>query len=152
MMKFFLPASRSGQSGFGLLEVLISVLILAVGLLGLAALQASSLRVGGSATWRSQAVMAAHDMMERVRANQLDVADYNSASAGVACNPGFSPNAASSVAVNDLNAWRNQLACMLPGGQGGVVVNANQVTVSVTWDDSRGTEPLQVFSFTSQVL
>lgn len=150
---------RRTQAGFGLIEVLVAVFVLAVGLLGMAAMQASSLRLGGSAQWRSQAVMMTHDMMERVRANQriatvvapAALAVYSSPMAGVVCNRDFSPSASASVAVNDLNEWRNNLACSLSDGHGSVNVNAGIVTIVVQWDDSRGAEAPQQFSFSSRI-
>ena len=58
------------QKGFTLLEVLVAVLVLAIGLLGLAGLQATSLRVNQSASMRSQATNLAYDMADRIRANR----------------------------------------------------------------------------------
>jgi type IV pilus modification protein PilV len=58
-----------GQHGFTLVEVLVTVVILAVGLLGLAGLQAVSMRNNHSAYERTQAVQLAYDMADRVRAN-----------------------------------------------------------------------------------
>ena len=60
------------HSGFTLIEVLISMLILAVGLLGLAGLQATGLRNNLSAYNRSQATQLAYDMADRMRANVDD--------------------------------------------------------------------------------
>lgn len=57
------------SSGFTLLEVLVAVLLLSIGLLGLASLQAWGLRATGNATYRSQATLLANEMVERIRAN-----------------------------------------------------------------------------------
>tara|TARA_Y100001934_G_C12174415_1_gene688262 strand:+ start:59 stop:547 length:489 start_codon:yes stop_codon:yes gene_type:complete len=56
--------------GFSLLEVLIALVVLSVGLLGLAALQANGLRGSSSAFQRNQAVLMASDMADRMRANR----------------------------------------------------------------------------------
>jgi len=61
------------QRGATLIEVLISVLVLAVGLLGLAATQMMSMKNGNSAHQRYMATLAAHDMAERMRANAAGV-------------------------------------------------------------------------------
>lgn len=60
----------SSSAGFTLLEVLVAVLLLSIGLLGLASLQAWGLRATGNATYRSQATVLANEMVERIRANQ----------------------------------------------------------------------------------
>ena len=61
--------NRRTQTGIGLIEVLVSVLILAIGLLGAAALQLNSLKYTDSSTMSSQASFIAYDMMDRIRAN-----------------------------------------------------------------------------------
>lgn len=60
---------RSAQ-GFTLLEVLIAVVVLSVGLLGLARLQTAGLRQNHSAFMRSQATMLAYDIIDRMRTNK----------------------------------------------------------------------------------
>ena len=60
----------SGQRGFSLLEVLIAVVVLSIGLLGLASLQATSLRMNQEALMRSQEAHLAYDMIDRMRANR----------------------------------------------------------------------------------
>ena len=57
------------NTGFTLIEVLIAMIILAVGLLGLAGLQATSLRNNQSAYNRSVATQLAYDIADRMRAN-----------------------------------------------------------------------------------
>jgi len=57
-------------NGFTLLEVMISLLILSIGLLGIAALQANSLKTNHGAYQRTQAIFLAYDMMDRLRANR----------------------------------------------------------------------------------
>src|SRR5664280_455779 len=64
------------NSGFTLLEVLIAMLVLAVGLLGLAGLQATSLRNNQSAYNRSQATQLAYDLADRMRNNASVSANY----------------------------------------------------------------------------
>ena len=61
------------QRGFTLIEVLIAIVVLAIGLLGLAGLQASSLKNNTSAYTRSQAQLLAYDMLDRLRANREGV-------------------------------------------------------------------------------
>lgn len=68
--------SKMHHSGFSMIEVLIAVLILAIGLLGVAALQMASLDQGQESYFRTQATAMADDLIGRIRANrQLIVSD-----------------------------------------------------------------------------
>lgn len=121
--------------GFSLIEVLIAVLVLSVGLLGLAGMQAASLRFNHNAYMRSQATFLAHDVIERMRANRTQ------ALAGAyAIGFGDAPTAGT-VAGDDLAQWKARLTRELPQGDGAVAVDAAGIaTVEVRWDDARGDE------------
>ena len=77
------PAQRRRQSGISMLEVLISVFVVAIGLLGIAALQFMSKRSNFEAVQRTTATLLAHDIIERMRANPSQLLDY----AGDAATP-----------------------------------------------------------------
>jgi type IV pilus assembly protein PilV len=132
--------------GFTLLEVLIAILVLAIGLLGLAGLQVTGLRADHSAFHRSQATMLAYDILDVLRANRQDARNG-------AYNLGLGDGAptGSSRSAQDLNRWLAELANRLPQGDGGVTVANNLVTVTVQWDDSRGTQAPQQFQVQSQL-
>ena len=136
-MKSGVPASALvDQGGFTLVEVLIAVLVLSIGLIGLASLQGVALQFNNSAFLRSQATNLAYDMADRVRANRraaLNLGAYNLAVADAT-------PAAGALADTDLNEWRTALQNNLPGGTGGVVIDAvnNNLTIVVCWDDTRG--------------
>ena len=147
----------STQSGFTLLEVLVAILVLAIGLLGLASLQAVGLQFNQSAQFRTQATNLAYEMADRMRSNRQAArnGDYD----GVLANPPppCTPNLAldqatvaeRDVAERDVAAWRNSLACLLPLGNGAIEVNDDVVTITVQWDDSRGQEaPLEFITET----
>lgn len=72
-MSYFLIQNRSKQSGFSLIEILISILILGVGILGLGGLQVASLKSTTNAHSRTIATMYATDLADRMRANPLAV-------------------------------------------------------------------------------
>jgi type IV pilus assembly protein PilV len=140
--------ASASASGFTLLEVLIALLVLSLGLLGLAALQASTVQFNHSAYLRSQATNLAYDMADRMRANRqatldgaYDGVDYSSP----ACGGG----GGASVAARDIAAWRSNLACTLPSGDGRIERDGRVVTISVRWDESRGEEDLMVFQMTT---
>ena len=67
-MKPFHP--RSSNAGFTLIEVLVSMLIIALGLLGLAGLQVRMQQAEFESYQRSQAVVLLYDMVERIQSNR----------------------------------------------------------------------------------
>ena len=76
-MKPRFHTSLSGNRGFNLLEVLIALVVLAVGLLGLAALQNFSLKFNTQSYQRTQATMLIYEMIDRMRANPRGLAQAN---------------------------------------------------------------------------
>lgn len=109
------------NSGFTLIEVLIAVVILAGGLLGLAALQAASLKNNQSAYNRSQATQLAYDMADRIRANVPGAGTYTGTLPSAAT---AKPNCLTTtgcsqtdMASNDLKEWDTALKT-LPRGEG----------------------------------
>lgn len=126
------------QSGFTLLEVLIAILVLSIGLLGLAGLMASSMRNSHSAYQRTQATWLAYDMIDRMRLNRARAIgatlDYNIAI-------GATTSSSSGIAGADVTGWKTMVGNALPAGDGSVVVDTKTraVTVIVQWNDSRGT-------------
>lgn len=132
-------ARRHGQRGFTLLEVLVAVVILSVGLLGLAGLQAQSLRANQSALFLSQANLLAYDIVDQLRANR-DAArsgDYDIAL-------GFDPDGVGNggVAGEHISEWYERINDKLPmleGQTGGSIVvdNNRRATVIVRWYDER---------------
>jgi len=142
---------RTMTAGFSLLEVLIALLVLSVGLLGLAALQANTLQFNQSAYLRSQATSLAYDMADRMRANREAAlnGDYNEALANPI--PACDDVAAGTVVERDLAGWRIALACALPVGNGSVLVAGGVVTITVQWDETRRGELLDAAEGTTEV-
>jgi len=138
-------------AGFSLLEVLVTVLVLSIGLLGLAGLQASSLRNNHSAFLRSQAVIKAYEGIDRMRANRAAAVagSYNGtfdADYTVSDQTCSSVCSNAQMAASDLREWVTALR-RLPSGQGQIAVtNAGLTTVLVSWDDDRNPDTgLQTF-------
>jgi len=125
-------SSRHSESGFTLLEVLIAMLVLSIGLLGLAGLQATGIRNNHSAYMQSQAISYGYDIIDQMRANRLSALSgtYNIA-IGDAAPTG------TTIAETDLREWKNLIATSLLAGDASANVNGGVVTVVVQWDDRR---------------
>jgi len=126
--------SLKNNRGFTLVEVLVAVVILSIGLLAVAGMQTTSLRGGNNALYRSQAVLGAEDILDRMRANRAAALNgaYDIALTASA------PTSPATLANEDLAEWKNTLAINLPSGDGSVDVAAGEATVVVEWQDSYG--------------
>jgi type IV pilus assembly protein PilV len=138
-----LPAHRpipppGAQTGVGLLEILIAVVILSIGLLGIAALQAKSLSTNNSAMARAMATVASYSILDGLRADRPHAlhGDYNKTVTASDC-----PDAGGTLASHQLHSWCEQLASNL----GPADTTTGQVkcgdtgdcTITITFDDSR---------------
>lgn len=139
------------ECGFTLLEVLIALIVLSVGLLGIAAMMNFSLKADDSAYMRSQATTLAYNIIDKMRANK-DAALNNDYATSIGQQVSSPPNClgaantctVAQVAQYDLNQWKQLLASStngIPCGDGSVSVTTSNgyslATVTVQWDDSR---------------
>lgn len=136
-----LTSSPNTQRGLGLIEVMVSVLVLALGLLGVAAMQALALRGGQGSLESTQAVMASNSIIEAMRVNRANAGSY-AYDGTAACNT--VPAAGTSLATNDINHWVTELKTTIGNNATdtttcGKIVNdgGGKFTVTVQWDDSR---------------
>lgn len=113
----------NNHNGFTLIEVLIAMLLLGVGLLGLAGLQANSLRNAQSAYNRSLATELAYDLADRMRANILGKATYVSGPAAQIASCNTTGCSSAQMAQNDLYEW-NTLFTTLPSGQSIICIDS----------------------------
>lgn len=146
-----LAPRRRLQKGAGLLEVMISVLIMGIGLLGIAAMQATALRNGQSSLERTQAVIQSYGILDLMRANRTNaIAGYYNTS-GVQCTTSAADGSqpvGQQVAQDELNSWLASLKRSM-----GVVddettcaqvscinnsIGGGTCSVTIQWDDSRG--------------
>lgn len=117
------------QAGLSLIEVLVTLVLVSISVLGVMSVQARSVQLNQLAYNRSQAVNLAYDMAERMRVNAPAVRNGNYQLAFA-----DSPVAAASLAATDLFDWTASLATFLPQGDGEIVVEANNLaTITVRW-------------------
>ncbi|MEO5378648.1 MAG: type IV pilus modification protein PilV [Magnetococcus sp. DMHC-6] len=146
------------QYGFSLLEILITLIVLSIGLLGMAGLQGASLRANHGSYLRSQATMMAGDLLDRMRANHLTASaggyDISFGALGAA------PNDCQSVGVDctplqtaqyDLQQWKNHLSTTLPAGDGAIRRDGELFIIEVQWDDTRGQEAPTIFAIQTEL-
>jgi type IV pilus assembly protein PilV len=137
--------ARGKVRGFTLVEALVALVVLSVGLLGVAGMQLSSLQTNGTAFQRTQATFLAEDIADRMRANRANAlaGAYNFAF-GTA-----TPAVSAVTASNDINAWKGRIAAVLAPASSGVAAEqpdaaiavdpATQIaTIRIRWDDSKG--------------
>ncbi|WP_449467202.1 type IV pilus modification protein PilV [Stenotrophomonas humi] len=127
-------SASSRQRGIGMIEVMVAVLILAIGVLGIAALQAITLKNTGSSASRTQAAVQVYSMMDIIRADRGNLAAYNTniyvAGELDKGDPG------------SMEAWLGELKrTVAPDAMGRVVCVADSMTctVGVQWNDTRAT-------------
>lgn len=154
-------ATRHEHDGFSLIEVLIALIVLSLGLLGLAALQTNSLKFNQVAHLRSQASTFAYQMLDTMRASPTAAknGDFD-----IAINAPAPTGA--TLAQTELAAWKTQLAALLPDGNGSICRSANPdpaiactaggdfAIVTVQWNeaDDTGARNARQIQLVSQVV
>ncbi len=145
------------QSGFTLIEVLVSTLVLTVGILGVAAMQMVSFQTNQSAYMRSQAIFLGQDILDRIRANRagfqnstvydnVDTTDTGTIPASPACVDNANGCTAIQMGEHDIREWaQNFINVEEVAGYRPRLLNGsaelerengtNAFTVTVSWDD-----------------
>lgn len=148
------------MAGFNLIEVMIAVVLLSLGLLGMALLQSTALRAGQSSSERTVATMLSYQLLDMVRTNREQAAQYNlirepdfiAAGDGLSgiCAPGATPPSPQWQA--DRDAWVCAAVRALPNARGSVNVTGavaavggatptpaapGRITVTLSWEDDR---------------
>ena len=124
------------QLGLTLVESLIALLVISIGLLGIAALQISSMQQNASALNHSQAVWIAYNMADRIRANITQFGNY----AGIDTDTGYSEDCMTGTSntnqmiTADAADWTTHVQ-NLPNGRGMVTGDPTRLVISVMWDD-----------------
>ena len=152
------PGHRATQRGTTLIETMVALLVLSIGLLGIAAMQMSGLFNNRSGYERSQAVMLADEILERIRVNPTGAADgdYDTTIGTAEAAPtGLCLGAAANctpeeLAGEDLGLWKQRLTAILAGGDGAVQVTVvgavpRSAQVTVQWP------PQNSYSFSAEL-
>lgn len=145
--------------GFSLIEVLVAVVIFSIGLLGVAALQLTTIKLVSDTQYRSYATLLANDMIDRMRANSVAsslgrASPYNNPDKRFTVHPGcygrtgtgsFNASAkctSTEMAENDFSDWyaairgasassgRPEISALLPEGDGVVYVDSTSSTLT----------------------
>ncbi len=162
--------------GFTMIEILVTISIMSVGMLGIAAMQMNALRGGQGAIDRGEAALLISNMSERMRANTDAVlaGDYKLTKTNTAPTRVTSPADDSEIASNDQNDWITEIVASNFGGTGAAGANApkggitcpdpapyQSCTLLIEWNDQSAKTNLQleeddssarVYVYSSQVI
>jgi len=137
MKKYFIDnryQSLKYQQGLSLIESLVTLIILSIGLLGVASLQANSLRVNHGSLIRTQAIILTEDIIDRMRANRAGAikGNYNFSTT-------ISPNKAISIIDKELSQWKEHIETKLTQGNGAIdCIQKNHIcTIKIQWQESK---------------
>lgn len=124
------------QRGVSLIESMVALLVISIGLLGIASLQITAMKQNAIALNQSQAVWIAYNMADRVRANVSQFTNY----VDVDTSNSYSQNCMGATCNNvqmvtaDAADWSDHVQ-KLPAGRGRITGDATQLAVTVLWDD-----------------
>lgn len=134
--------SPRASKGFSLIEVLIALVILAIGLLGMASLMLTSMQSNQNAAERSAAIVLSYDLIERMRSNPDQVDLYvgdpsTSVDPCIAddCTAGMT---STQLAGNDLANWASELGTNIPGSAAVIQqLASNEYCVAIFWPQNQ---------------
>ena len=128
--------TKNKSKGFTLIEVLVSLLVLAIGLLGIVGLQNVALRHNQTAYFESQATFLAYDILDRMRANK-NTGAYATALTEAANAPATQCDTSNcsitQMATWDKSEWKQLITNNLPEGRGAVTFNGDDVIITVEY-------------------
>lgn len=128
------------SAGFSLLEVLITVVVLAFGLLGIASMLLNGISLNNASYLRSVATQQAYDMGDRIRANSAGAiaGNYDAISYPPPTSCGTCTNCSiANLATYDACIWNKENSSRLPFGRGAVTRAGNDFIITVSWDNNR---------------
>lgn len=134
-----------GEAGVGLIEVLVSLLILSVGILGIVSLQTRALQLNQGVLYQSRANVLAYDIMDRMRSNQAQVDNYqigfdDTKPTYTDCQTSTANCTPTQMTDFDLGTWREEVESVLPGGKSSIVRTGGgqpSFIITLQFDSSR---------------
>lgn len=145
---------RHDMQGFSMIEVLVSLFIISISLLGAAGIQVRAMQLGQGSQLRTQAILLTDDLAERMEANKTasintttttlyNVAESSSApTTAPATDCSTATCTATEMAAYDLNLWQKQVQNTLPQSTWSVnrtgLGNPATYQITVKWVDTRG--------------
>ncbi len=140
MRRFSAFGGRKAAAGFSMIEVLVTMIVLAFGLLGFALLQTMNVRFVQSSNYRTQATNLAYELLDQMRANRYQYAWYTNASftAGSVNRAACSRQTGGVTIAQNVARWQCQVVQALGEGASAQVQNNNgRITVGIAWADQR---------------
>lgn len=146
----------SANRGFSMIEVMVTIVVVAFGLLGLGSLVLRGLQAGADSQFRTIAIKQTYDMADRIRGNPVDaksgayggpsssictalLATINGGGIPLVSPLSVTPSCSGSGVNYDINCWQRANMTELPNGAGAVCKDAgtNWYAVIVSWDENR---------------
>lgn len=145
------PRRFQAMSGFSMIEVLVALLVLALGLLGFALLQTMNLRYTQSADYRTHATNLAYELLDQMRVNKMTAADYESASfsdASVLGSDCVRPTGTEVSVSTIIGRWQCRVVRTL-GQESAATIQFDDVsglvTIELDWGDRIESDPMTSF-------
>jgi len=134
-----LSSQKKRQGGFTLIEAMVALMILSIGMVGLAYLQATGMRLTSTSNTRTQAAILAADLMDRIRSHgYANIGDFDNIT--IANTNGTPPETcdATSTAIEDeITCWSESVERSLTDPDVLVSVNDDVVTIQMTWTEAK---------------
>jgi type IV pilus assembly protein PilV len=130
-----MSAFRS-QAGVTMIELLVSILLFAFGMLGLVGMQSKAVGYGQFSLLRSQASALSDDVFDRMRADRANakLGSWNTELTDTA-----SSITGSTLTETDLKSWKTSVSTLLPSGRGAISLDGNRITVTIDWNERGST-------------
>lgn len=134
MPRYGLKVAR--PRGFSILEILVALLVIAAGVIGIAALYSDAAQTNTEAQLHTKAAELAEEIARRIEENSAGRVGY-AGTVGVVCNPNARLTSAQDAAANEAACWEDRVEQALPSGFGTITRDTSTTPVSyiiaVSW-------------------
>ena len=136
------------NKGFTLIEVMVSLVVMSIGMLGLASIQAISIQNNQTAYMRTLAMQSAYNIADLIRTGSdsdgtitsvFDAVTSTVPSAPTNCivNDSSTSCSAADMAASDIYQWKKNLETLLPSGRGAITRSGSIYEIKIMWDEDR---------------